>query len=86
MARQSYTSSTLGEPIPHTGVESDLHRHPNIMKLKNKFSLNPPRIGLGVTCPFLQFWTREHQRITWTNLTHSDTQPIARNPPILGQT
>jgi len=42
MARESYTSSTLGEPIPHTGVESDLHRHLYTMKLKNKFSFGPP--------------------------------------------
>jgi len=38
MARESYTSSALGEPIPHTGVESDLRRHPYTMKLKNKIS------------------------------------------------
>jgi len=43
MARELYTSSTLGEPIPHTGVESDLHRHPYIIKLKNKFSFGPPQ-------------------------------------------
>ena len=43
MARESYTSSTLGEPIPHTGVESDLHRHPYTMKIKNKFSFGPPQ-------------------------------------------
>ena len=41
MARLSYTSSTLGEPIAHTGVQSDLHRHPYTMKLKNKFSFDP---------------------------------------------
>jgi len=43
MARESYTSSTLGEPIPHTGVQSDLHRPPYTMKLKNKFSFGPPQ-------------------------------------------
>jgi len=43
MARESYTSSTLGEPIPHTGVYYDLHRHPYTMKLKNKFSFVPPQ-------------------------------------------
>jgi len=43
MARESYTSSTLGDPIPHTGVESDLHRYPYTMKLKNKFSFVPPQ-------------------------------------------
>jgi len=43
MARESYTSSTLGELIPHTGVDSDLHRHPYTMKLKNKFSFGPPQ-------------------------------------------
>ena len=32
---------TSGEPIPHTGVESDLHRHPNTMKIKNKFGFGP---------------------------------------------
>ena len=42
MARESYTSSTLGEPIPRTGVESDLHRPPYTIKLKNKFSFGPP--------------------------------------------
>ena len=35
-----------------------------------------PQFGpLVVTCPF--FWTHEHQRTTWTNLTPTDTQPIA---------
>jgi len=43
MARESYTSYTLGEPIPHTGVESDLHRHTYTMKIKNKFSFGPPQ-------------------------------------------
>jgi len=43
MARESYTSSTLGEPISHTGVYSDIHRHPYTMKLKNKFSFGPPQ-------------------------------------------
>jgi len=43
MARGSYTSSTLGEPIPHTGVETDLHRHTYTMKLKNKFSFGQPQ-------------------------------------------
>jgi len=43
MARESYTSSTLGEPIPYTGVVSDLHRHTLTMKLKNKFSYDPPQ-------------------------------------------
>jgi len=43
MARDSYNSSTLGEPIPHTGVESGLHRPPYTMKLKNKFSFGPPQ-------------------------------------------
>ena len=42
MARESFTSSTLGEPIPDTGVESDLHLHPYTMKLKNKFIFGPP--------------------------------------------
>jgi len=43
MARLSFTSSTLGGPIPHTGVECDLHRHSYTMKLKNKFSIGPPQ-------------------------------------------
>ena len=43
MARESYTSSTLGEPIPNTGMGSDLHRHPYAMKLKNRFSFGPPQ-------------------------------------------
>ena len=43
MGRESYTSSTLGEPITHTGVESYLHPHPYTMKLKNKFSFGPPQ-------------------------------------------
>ena len=43
MARESYTSSTIGEPIPHTGVDYDLHRHSYTMKLKNKFSFGPPQ-------------------------------------------
>ena len=43
MARESYESSALGEPIPHKWVESDFHRHPYTMKLKNKFSFVPPQ-------------------------------------------
>ena len=43
MARESYTSSTLWEPIPHDGVESYLHRHPYTMNLKFKFSFVPPQ-------------------------------------------
>jgi len=43
MARESYTSFPLREPIPHTGVWSDLHSHPYTMKLKNKFSFGPPQ-------------------------------------------
>jgi len=69
MARESYTSSTLGEPIPHTGVEPDLHRHPYTMKLKNKFSFGPPQDRPRGHLPFLQFWNPEHQRTTWTTLT-----------------
>jgi len=45
MARESYTSSTLGEPVPHTGVESDLLRHPYTMKLKISSVLVHPKIG-----------------------------------------
>ena len=43
MARETYTSSTLVEPIPNTGVESELHRHPYTMKPKNKFGFGPPQ-------------------------------------------
>jgi len=45
---------------------------------------NPYFGPLGVTCPFLQFWTPEHQRTNWDNLTPTDTQPIARKPTYLG--
>ena len=86
MARESYTSFTLRGPIPHTGVVSDIHRQPYTMKLKNKFILVHPKIGLGVTCPFLQFWTPEHQRTTWKTLTPTDTHLSPTKPPILGQT
>jgi len=48
MALESYTSSTLGETIPHIGVESDPRRHPYTMKLKNKF-----RLGLLQDRPLL---------------------------------
>ena len=49
--------------------------------------LGTPHFGpLGVTCPFLQFWTPEHQRNTWTTLTRTDTQPIARKNTYLGAT
>ena len=41
-------------------------------------------VPLGVTCPFLQFRTPEHQRTTWTTLTPTDTQPIVRKPTYLG--
>jgi len=43
MALESYTSPTLGGTDPHTGVDSDLHRHSHTMKLKNKFSFGPPQ-------------------------------------------
>jgi len=43
MPRESCTLSTLGEPIPHTGVESDLHCQPYTMKLKKKLSFGPPQ-------------------------------------------
>ena len=47
--------------------------------------LGTPHFGpLGVTCPFLQFWTPEHQRTTWITLTRSDTQLITRKPTHLG--
>jgi len=54
-------------------------------KKKGDAILGTPHLGpLGVTCPFLQFLTPEHQRTTWTNFTHTDTQPIARKPTYLG--
>jgi len=34
--------------------------------------------------PFLQFWTPEHQRTTWTTLIPTHTQPIAHKPTYLG--
>jgi len=46
--------------------------------------VNPHFRPLGVTCPFLQFWTPEHQRNTWNTITPTDTQPIARKPTYLG--
>ena len=33
--------------------------------------------------PFLQFWTPERQQTTWTNVTPTDTQPIASKPTYL---
>ena len=41
MARDSYTSSTLGGTDPQHRVDPDLHRHTYTMKLKNKFSFCP---------------------------------------------
>ena len=47
--------------------------------------LGTPHFGsVGGTCPFLQFLTPEHQRTTWTNLTPTDTQPLANKPTYLG--
>jgi len=43
MARESYTSPSIGEPIPLTGVESEIHRQPYTMKIKNKISFGPPQ-------------------------------------------
>jgi len=43
MARESYTSSTLGGTDPPHRSYSDLHCHPYTMKLKNKFSFGPPQ-------------------------------------------
>jgi len=57
---------------------------PNPKKLGGAI-LGTPHFGtLGVTCHFLQFCTPEHQRTTWTNLTPTDTQPIASKPTYLG--
>jgi len=86
MARESYTSSTLGGPMPPTRVEPELHRHTYTMKLKTSTVLVYPKIDLGVTCPFLQFWTPEHQRTTWTTLTLTIPNLSPANPPILEQT
>jgi len=43
MARESYTSSTIGGTDPQHRGESELHRHPYTMMLKNKFSFGPPQ-------------------------------------------
>jgi len=77
MARESYTSSTLGGTDTHTGVESDLHHHPYTMKLKNMFSFCPPQdrpLLLSISgTPGLP-----------SHLPISNLSPA--NPPILGQT
>jgi len=63
---------------PHFGP---MGKWPQIQKNVGGAILGTPHFGpLGVTSPFLQFWTPEHQRNTWTNLTPTDTQPIARKP------
>jgi len=77
MARESCTSSTLGGTEPHTGVESELHRHPYTMKLKNKFSFGPPQdrpLLLSICGP-----PGPPSNIPIPNLSPA-------NPPILGQT
>jgi len=77
MARELYTSSTLGVTDPHTGVESDLHRHPYTMKLKNKFSFGPPQdrpLLLSISGP-----PGPSSHIPIPN-------PLPANTPILGQT
>jgi len=43
MALESYTTSTLGNRSPTQDLDSDLFRHPYIMKLKNKFSFGTPQ-------------------------------------------
>ena len=57
---------------------------PNPKKLGVAILGTPHFWHLGVTCPFLQFWTSEHQRNTWNTLTPTGTQPIARKPTYLG--
>ena len=53
-------------------------------KKRRGATLGTPHFGpLGVTSPFLQFWTPEHQRTTWNTLSPIDTQPIARKPTYL---
>jgi len=76
MARESYTSSTLGRTDHHTGVESDLHRHPYTMKLNKKFSFGPPQDGpllLSISGP-----PGPPSHLPIPNLSPA-------NPPILGQ-
>ena len=74
MARESYTSSTLGvtDP-PHRGGDrlplSPLHHE---AKQQVQF-WSTPRSA----------FTPEHQRTTWTTRKHTDTQPIARKPTYL---
>ena len=47
--------------------------------------LGKPHFGpLWFTCPFLQFWTPEHQRTNWTTLTPTDIQPIVRKTTYFG--
>ena len=77
MARDSYTLSTLGGTDPHTGVGSDLQRHPYTMKLKNKFSFGPPQdrpLLLSISGP-----PGPPSSLPIPNLSPA-------NPPILGET
>jgi len=43
---------------------------------------NPHFGPLGFTCPFLQFWTPENQRTTWTTLNIPIPNLSPTNPPI----
>ena len=56
---------------------------PNPNKLVVAGLGNPLYGPLKVTCPFLQYWTNEHQRNTWNTFTPTDTQPIARKATYL---
>jgi len=57
---------------------------PNTKKIGGCNFENPHFGPRRVTCRFLQFWTPEHQRTTWTNLKPTDTQHIASKPTFLG--
>ena len=71
-ARDSYTSSTLAGTDPHTWVESNLHRHPYTMKLKNKFRFGPP-----LDTPLLLMWLIKRTQIIQTNLEVAFTLKIS---------
>ena len=67
----------------HPPFSANGHVTPNLKNLGGCNFGNPLFGPLGVTCPFLKFSTPEHQRTTWTNLTPTDTQPIASKPTYL---
>ena len=55
---------------------------PKSKKMGGNFG-NPYFGPLGVTCPFWQFLTHEHQRNTWTTLILPIPNLSTANPPIL---